>query len=256
MDVLRFWQAHAVRGGWRSSSSISSWCWSRRASRPHRRPRRNLRRAAPARRTRRAGGRKRRPDDPQPALLGFLLPLPFIGGVGPRTAMVALTLYALLPIVRTTVDGVTSIDRAIVEAGVAMGMTGRQLLWMVELPLALPQIVAGVRVAAVIAVGTATIAAAIGAGGLGEYIFRGLAMVDTTTILAGAVPAAALALVVDGALGWAERRLRDGDARAPGARSRPPGLRPSCSSPGASPRRSGSAAGRPWWSARRTSPSR
>jgi osmoprotectant transport system permease protein len=151
---------------------------------------------------------------PSLALLGFLLPLPFIGGVGPRTAMVALTLYALLPIVRTTVAGVTSIDRAIVEAGVAMGMTGRQLLWMVELPLALPQIVAGVRVAAVIAVGTATIAAAIGAGGLGEYIFRGLAMVDTTTILAGAVPAAALALVLDGALGWAERRLRDGDPRA------------------------------------------
>jgi osmoprotectant transport system permease protein len=150
---------------------------------------------------------------PSLALLGFLLPLPFVGGVGPRTAMVALTLYALLPIVRTTVAGVTSIDRAIVEAGVAMGMTSRQLLWMVELPLALPQIVAGVRVAAVIAVGTATIAAAIGAGGLGEYIFRGLAMVDTTTILAGAVPAAALALIVDGALGWTERRLREGDAR-------------------------------------------
>jgi osmoprotectant transport system permease protein len=144
---------------------------------------------------------------PSLALLGFLLPLPFIGGVGPRTAMVALTLYALLPIVRTTVTGLTTIDRAIVEAGVAMGMTARQRLLIVELPLALPQIVSGIRVATVIAVGTATIAAAIGAGGLGEYIFRGLAMVDTTTILAGAIPAAALALAADGALAWAERRL-------------------------------------------------
>ena len=145
---------------------------------------------------------------PSLALLGFLLPLPVIGGIGPRTALVALTLYALLPIVRTTVTGLTTIDRAIVEAGVAMGMTKRQLLFMVELPLALPQIVAGVRVATVIGVGTATIAAAVGAGGLGEYIFRGLAMVDTTTILAGAVPAAALALAADAALAWAERRLR------------------------------------------------
>jgi osmoprotectant transport system permease protein len=144
---------------------------------------------------------------PSLALLGFLLPLPFIGGVGPRTAMVALTLYALLPIVRSTVTGLTTIDRAIVEAGVAMGMTARQRLFIVELPLALPQIVSGIRVATVIAVGTATIAAAIGAGGLGEYIFRGLAMVDTTTILAGAIPAAALALAADGALAWAERRL-------------------------------------------------
>ena len=147
---------------------------------------------------------------PSLALLGFLLPLPFIGGIGPRTALVALILYALLPIVRTTVTGLTSIDRSIIEAGVAMGMTRRQLLTIVELPLALPHIVAGIRVAAVIGVGTATIAAAIGAGGLGEYIFRGLAMVDTTTILAGAIPAAALALVVDGALALTERRLRRG----------------------------------------------
>ena len=145
---------------------------------------------------------------PSLALLGFLLPLPFIGGIGPRTALVALTLYGLLPIVRTTATGLATIDRAIIEAGVAMGMTPRQLLLMVELPLALPQIVAGVRVATVIAVGTATIAAAIGAGGLGEYIFRGLAMVDTTTILAGAVPAAALALLADGALAWLARRLK------------------------------------------------
>ncbi len=147
---------------------------------------------------------------PSLALFGFLLPLPFIGGVGPRTALVALTLYALLPIVRTTVGGLQGVDRAVVDAGVAMGMTERQLLTMVELPLAVPSIVAGLRVAAVIGVGTATIAAAIGAGGLGEYIFRGLSMVDTTTILAGAVPAAALALAVDGGLAWIERRLKQG----------------------------------------------
>src|SRR3984893_3162862 len=145
---------------------------------------------------------------PSLALFGFLLPLPFIGGVGPRTALVTLTLYALLPIVRTTVGGLESLDPAFIQAGVAMGMTSRQLLFMVELPLALPSIVAGLRVATVIGVGTATIAAAIGAGGLGEYIFRGLSMVNTTIILAGAIPAAALALVVDGALAWLERRLR------------------------------------------------
>lgn len=152
---------------------------------------------------------------PSLALLGFLLPLPFIGGVGPRTAMVALTLYALLPIVRATATGLATIDRSIVEAGVAMGMTPGQRLWIVELPLALPQIVSGIRVATVIAVGTATIAAAIGAGGLGEYIFRGLAMVDTTTILAGAVPAAALALLADGLLGWIQRRLQRGGLSRP-----------------------------------------
>jgi len=145
---------------------------------------------------------------PSLALFGFLLPLPFIGGIGPRTALVTLTLYALLPIVRTTVGGLQSLDRTVVDAGVAMGMTSRQLLFMVELPLALPSIVAGLRVATVIGVGTATIAAAIGAGGLGEYIFRGLSMVDSTTILAGALPAAALALVADGGLAWLEHRLR------------------------------------------------
>src|SRR5687767_1064668 len=127
---------------------------------------------------------------PSLALLGFLLPLPFIGGIGPRTALVALSIYALLPIVRTTMTGIQTVDQAVVEAGVAMGMTPRQLLFMVELPLALPSIVAGIRVATVIGVGTTTIAAAIGAGGLGEYIFRGLSMVDTPTILAGAIPAA------------------------------------------------------------------
>ncbi len=154
---------------------------------------------------------------PSLALFGFLLPLPFVGGVGPRTALVALTLYALLPVVRTTVAGLTHIDRGIREAGVAMGMTPRQLLWMVELPLALPAIVAGIRVAAVIGVGTATIAAAIGAGGLGEYIFRGLSMVDPTMILAGAVPAAALALLVDGLLAGLEYALRTGRGRRPAA---------------------------------------
>jgi osmoprotectant transport system permease protein len=147
---------------------------------------------------------------PSLALLGFLLPLPFIGGIGSRTALVALTLYALLPIVRTTVTGLLTIDPAVLEAGTAVGMTARQRLWIVELPLALPQIISGLRVATVIGVGTATIAAAIGAGGLGEYIFRGLAMVDATTILAGAIPAAALALIADSVLAWMERRLRRG----------------------------------------------
>ena len=143
---------------------------------------------------------------PSLAMFGFLLPLPLIGGVGPRTAIVALILYGLLPIVRTTVAGMQGIDGAIREAGVAMGMTPRQLLRQVELPLAMPSIVAGVRVSAVVAVGSATIAAAIGAGGLGEYIYRGVAMVDTTVILAGAIPAAALALAVDGLLLWCERQ--------------------------------------------------
>ena len=145
---------------------------------------------------------------PSLALLGFLLPIPLIGGLGPRTALATLTIYAVLPIIRTTLSGIRQVDRAVIEAGVAMGMTSRQLLWLVELPLALPSIFSGIRVATVIGVGTATIAAAIGAGGLGEYIFRGLSMVDTTTILAGAIPAAALALAADGGLAWIERRLK------------------------------------------------
>src|SRR5262245_33064716 len=144
---------------------------------------------------------------PSLAMFGFLLPVPFIGGVGARAALVVLILYGVLPIVRTTISGLRAIDASIREAGVAMGMTPGELLRQVELPLALPSIVAGVRVAAVVGVGSATIAAAIGAGGLGEYIFRGLSMVDTTVILAGAIPAAALALVVDGALLWLERQL-------------------------------------------------
>jgi osmoprotectant transport system permease protein len=145
---------------------------------------------------------------PSLALLGFLLPLPVVGGLGPRTALVTLSIYALLPIVRTTLTGIRTVDPAIVQAGVAMGMTDRQLLWLVQLPLALPSIIAGIRVATVIGVGTTTIAAAIGAGGLGEYIFRGLSMVDTTTILAGAIPAAGLALAADGLLAWIEHRVR------------------------------------------------
>src|SRR6188768_1417377 len=144
---------------------------------------------------------------PSLAMFGFLLPVPFLGGVGPRTAVVVLILYGLLPIVRTTIAGLQGIDRTIREAGVAMGMTGGELLRQVELPLAMPSIVAGIRVAAVVGVGSATIAAAIGAGGLGEYIYRGLSMVDSTVILAGAIPAALLALVVDGGLLWVERQL-------------------------------------------------
>ena len=147
---------------------------------------------------------------PSLAMFGFLLPLPFVGGLGARVAIIVLIVYALLPIIRTTAAGLTSVDRALIDAGTALGMTPAQLLRQVELPLALPSIVAGVRVASIIAVGTATIAAAVGAGGLGEYIFRGLAMVDPTVILAGAIPAAALALTIDGALTWVERAVRRG----------------------------------------------
>ena len=152
---------------------------------------------------------------PSLALLGFLLPIPFIGGIGPRIAVVALILYALLPIVRSTAAGLKSIDPAVIEAGIAMGMTPPQLLWLVELPLALPSIVAGIRIATIVGIGTATIAAAIGAGGLGEYIFRGLSMVDSTVILAGAIPAALLALAADGGLTWLERRLSPGRRALP-----------------------------------------
>jgi osmoprotectant transport system permease protein len=145
---------------------------------------------------------------PSLAMFGFLLPLPLVGGLGGRVAVTVLTLYALLPIIRTTVGGLRSVDPALVEAAAALGMTPRQRLARVELPLALPSIVAGIRVAAVIGVGTATIAAAVGAGGLGEYIFRGLAMVEPTVVLAGAIPAAALALAFDGGLMLLERVIR------------------------------------------------
>jgi len=145
---------------------------------------------------------------PSLALFGFLLPAPWIGARAERIAVLALVLYALLPVIRNTYVGIMGVDRAVVEAGRGMGMTGRQLLFQVELPLALSVIIAGVRVAAVISVGLATIAAAIGAGGLGEFIFRGLAMVNNVVILAGAVPAAVLALLADFGLGLLEKRLR------------------------------------------------
>lgn len=144
---------------------------------------------------------------PSLALFGFLLPVPWIGARADRLAILALSLYALLPLIRNTYAGIKGVDRSVVEAGRGMGMTDRQLLFHVELPLALGVIIAGVRVATVICVGLATIAAAIGAGGLGEYIFRGLAMVNNQLILAGAIPAAALALLADVSLGWLERRL-------------------------------------------------
>ena len=144
---------------------------------------------------------------PSLALFGFLIPLPFIGGIGKHTAIVALVLYALLPVLRNTLTGILGVDQAVRESAIAMGMTGRQLLWEVELPLAARTILAGVRVATVTTIGTATIAAAIGGGGLGVFIFRGLASVDSTLILAGAVPAALIALLADGGLGWVEKKL-------------------------------------------------
>ena len=147
---------------------------------------------------------------PSLALFGFLIPLPFVGGIGKRTAIVALVLYALLPILRNTLTGLLGVDPAVLESAVAMGMTPRQRLTRVELPLAARTILAGVRIAAVTTVGTATIAAAIGGGGLGVFIFRGLASVDANLILAGAVPAALLALLVDGGLSWVERRFSPG----------------------------------------------
>jgi osmoprotectant transport system permease protein len=143
---------------------------------------------------------------PSLALLGFLIPVPLIGGIGKRTAIVALVLYALLPILRNTLVGILGVDPAVRESAVAMGMTNRQLLWRVEMPLAARTILAGIRVATVTTIGTATIAAAIGGGGLGVFIFRGIASVDNTQILAGAVPAACIALAADGLLGWLERR--------------------------------------------------
>lgn len=134
---------------------------------------------------------------PSLALFGFLIPVPFIGGIGMRTAIIALILYSLLPIVRNTVTGIRGVDPNVREAGVAMGLTPGQLLRQVELPLAMPTIVAGIRIATVVGIGVATIAAAVGGGGLGTLIFRGVAMVDTRLILAGALPAAALALIAD-----------------------------------------------------------
>jgi osmoprotectant transport system permease protein len=142
---------------------------------------------------------------PSLALFGFLIPLPFLGGIGATTAIVALVLYSLLPIIRGTFAGISGVDPAIREAGRGMGMTDAQLLFQVEFPLALPVIFSGIRVATVVGVGVATIAAAIGAGGLGMFIFRGVSMIDDRLILAGAIPAALLALGADWGLGALER---------------------------------------------------
>ena len=144
---------------------------------------------------------------PSLALFGFLIPLPFIGGIGARTAIVALVLYSLLPIIRNTVTGILGVDQNVREAAVAMGMTDAQILWQVELPLAMSVILTGVRVAMVIAIGVTTIAAAVGAGGLGVYIFRGLRQYDNNLLLAGAVPAALMALLADFSLGLLEKHF-------------------------------------------------
>jgi osmoprotectant transport system permease protein len=144
---------------------------------------------------------------PSLALFGFLIPLPYLGGIGTHTAIVALVLYALLPMLRNTVTGILGVDPFVRESAIALGLTNRQLLWEVELPLAASTILAGVRIATVTTIGTATIAAAIGAGGLGVFIFRGLASVDSLLLLAGAVPAALMAVVADRGLEWLERKL-------------------------------------------------
>jgi osmoprotectant transport system permease protein len=144
---------------------------------------------------------------PSLALLGFLIPIPLIGGIGKRTAIVAMVLYALLPILRNTFVGILGVEAAVCESAVAMGMTDGQLLRQVQLPLAARTILAGIRVATVTTIGTATIAAIIGGGGLGVFIFRGVASLDTVQILAGAVPAALIALAADGGLGWVERKV-------------------------------------------------
>ncbi|MFQ6045926.1 MAG: ABC transporter permease [Gemmatimonadales bacterium] len=144
---------------------------------------------------------------PSLALFGFLIPLPLLGGIGARTAIVALVVYGLLPIVRNTYTGIVEVDQSVREAARGMGLTDGEILRMVELPLAAPVILAGIRIATVVGVGIATIAAAIGAGGLGVFIFQGLARVDSITILAGAVPAALMALALDGTLHLVERRL-------------------------------------------------
>ena len=144
---------------------------------------------------------------PSLALFGFLMPMPWLGARADRLAIAALTGYALLPVIRNTYTGIIGVDPNVRQAARGMGLTDWQLLWHVELPLALGVILAGIRVATVITVGVATIAAAIGAGGLGEFIFRGLAMVDNRVILAGAIPAALMALLADFLLGWAGRHL-------------------------------------------------
>ena len=144
---------------------------------------------------------------PSLALFGFLIPVPLVGGIGPHTAIMALVLYALLPMLRNTVTGILNVDSTVRDAATALGMTTGERLWQVELPLAVPTILAGVRIATVTTIGTATIAAAIGAGGLGVLIFRGLAAMDSILLLAGAIPAALLAIAADRGLAWVERAL-------------------------------------------------
>ena len=150
---------------------------------------------------------------PSLALFGFLIPLPFIGGIGPRTAIVALVFYALLPIIRNTVTGILGVDRNVRDAAVAMGMTDLQILFQVELPLAMSVIITGVRVAVVITIGVAIIASEISAGGLGDYIFAGLRGNDNPRLLAGAVPSALMALVADFGFGLIERSFDPGRPR-------------------------------------------
>lgn len=145
---------------------------------------------------------------PSLALFGLLLPVPWLGARADRLTIVALALYALLPIVRNTYTGISGVDPTVLEVATGMGLTPRQILWNVELPLATPVILGGLRVATVITIGVATIAAAIGAGGLGEFIFRGLAMVDNHVILAGAIPAALMALFADALIGGLQRLLQ------------------------------------------------
>lgn len=144
---------------------------------------------------------------PSLALFGFLIPVPWIGGVGSSTAIVALSLYSLLPILRNTCTGIKGVDPSVIESARGMGMTSRQVLWQVQLPLAAPVVLAGIRVATSISIGVTTIAAAIGAGGLGVFIFRGVAMVNSQVILAGAIPAALLAVAADTALGFLQRKV-------------------------------------------------
>ena len=144
---------------------------------------------------------------PSLALFGVLLPVPLIGGIGKRTAIIVLALYALLPIMRNIVVGILGVDAGVRDSALAMGMTGRQILSRVEIPLALPTILTGLRIAIVTTIGTATIAAAIGGGGLGTFIFRGIATADISTVLAGAFPAALMAIVADEVLEWLERRF-------------------------------------------------
>ena len=150
---------------------------------------------------------ERRADGSQPGAVRVSIAASLYRGLGKRTAIVALILYALLPVLRNTVTGILSVDRGVRDSAVALGMTGRQIFWGVELPLAFPTILAGIRIATVTTIGTATIAAAIGGGGLGVFVFRGIAMADSTTILAGAVPAALMAIAADEVLGWIERRV-------------------------------------------------